>query len=91
MPVVAVLIKALVDVDQRLNACVVIVYNLLLVLDVLHPVLVSGVDIDPWIVDLIDLTIVIQVIVVKVAQRIVQSSWAVVVRAWVARIYRAWG
>jgi hypothetical protein len=69
--IVSILVEALVDVDQRLHACVVIVDDLLLVLNILHPILVAGVDVDPGIVDLVDLTVVVQVVVVEVAHRII--------------------
>ena len=71
MPIVSILVEALVDVDQRLHARVVIVDDLLLVLNILHPILVAGVDVDPGIVDLVDLTVVVQVVVVEVAHRII--------------------
>ena len=62
-----VLLHALVNVHETLHPCVVVVYDLLVVLNVLHPILVAGIDVDSWVVYLVDFVLVI----IEVAEGII--------------------
>ena len=73
-----VFVHAFFNVDKWLHTRVMVIDYLLVILNVLHPVLVSRVDIDSRIIDLVDL----RIIIIKVAHWIIKSNKAPIDIPW---------